>query len=82
MIIPAKEQKGLFWHSAMTNTDGKFIKKRIEEIAENRKSSAVAVAAVMILAVLCTGIFFTGSGNGERMARGEEERTTDTAGDR
>lgn len=80
MIIPVKEQKGLFWHSTMTNTDGKFIKRRIEEIAENRKSSAAAVAAAMILAVLCTGIFFTGSDNGERMVRGEEERTTDTAG--
>lgn len=81
MIIPAGEQRALLWHAAMMTSGGKFMKRRIEEIAENRKSGIRAVIAVTVLAVLCAAAVFTGTGAGEaEELRETEERTADTAG--
>lgn len=81
MIIPAGEQRALLWHAAMMTSGGKFMKRRIEEIAENRKSGIRAVIAVTVLAVLCAAAVFTGTGAGEaEELRETEERTADTTG--
>lgn len=72
MIIPAGERKALLWHATMMTSDGRFIKRRIENIANNRNSNIAAVMIVAVLAVFCVGAVFTGD---ERA----EERTMDTA---
>lgn len=78
MIISVREGGALLCHATMMTSDGKFMKKRIEKIVENRENSMIAAAAVMILSffliltLFCAGTVFMGAAD-------EGSRTANTA---
>lgn len=80
MVDSAGERSGLLLNATMMTAGGKFMKKRMEGIVENRKISGIAVLAVTVLMVLCAGAVFTGSVAGETQENGGTEgRTANTA---
>ncbi len=80
MVDSTGERSGLLLNATMMTAGGKFMKKRMEGIVENRKISGIAVLAVAALMVLCAGAVFTGSVAGETQENGGTEgRTANTA---
>lgn len=78
MVKPVKERKSFFCHTVLMVSEKKFMKKRMENIAENRKGSRAAMLAMLIMLSFCAGCTCTGKTEEER---GQGSRTAQTAGD-
>lgn len=60
MIKPVRERKGFFFHTVLMASDKKFMKKRLENIAKNKKGSSGAALAMIFLLLFCVGFTCTG----------------------
>ncbi len=78
MVKPVNERKGFFCHTILMVSEKKFMKKRIENIAKNRRGSRAAMLAMLIIIFFCAGCTCTGKTEEETE---QGSRTTQTAGD-
>lgn len=69
MIRQTKKRKNMFQHATMMTSGKKFMAKRIECIAQNRKGSKVSLALMIIILFFCAGCTYTGAGHLEEVSK-------------
>lgn len=78
MIRPTCKKEQLFPYAAMMTIGKKFMKKRMDYIAQKRKNSGLAAAIMLSLSFLCAGCTFTGFSGEKKTEAADNTAATQT----
>lgn len=78
MIKPVRGREELLGYATMMTSGKKFMKKRIENIADKRKNSIFSAVALAGLVFFCAGCTFTGTKQEEAEHAGTQSQTAMT----